>query len=421
MINQVTNNSDRNLFAPLRSNGVYYAISKPFTPLQKFEEKQEEEKQVHKRGYGIAKIVLLAGFGVLLLMKGLPKSFRAKAGEFFKSIEKKASKLKKTEHQLSGMQKFYLGVLNKTKPFTKFLNTALNFAPLKDILLKRATDKSPFMAKICDKITDVFERIAVKTSTRAYRRTTAKFEKLYEQFAHANVSIPKEKLTQIETRIAEFKVSYGEDFGANTATKRLLEIKEKLNGLPEDLWRRTFGNPKGFVKARESYTTFITEELASKPKADLLKEVTSLVADKRTKIEDIMKIYQGLLSPEEYAKLKKIADKSLKSLDKSSHKETDKLFDKLRDLKVGSAPTDFLSIITALGAVGWGLTKAENKDERISAGLKYGIPAFGSVAIALLCTVSLVSAGPSLLIGLFSGVLINKLGTFVDDKRKQNQ
>lgn len=136
-------------------------------------------------------------------------------------------------------------------------------------------------------------------------------------------------------------------------------------------------------------------------------------------IQEIMDIYKKYLPKEDYEKLKKSVTRTLKSLNHSTDLESDKLFDKLRDLKLGAGPHDVLAFISSLGVMGWFLGRAENKDQRISVALKYGIPAVGAVAISTLCTVGLVASGPSLIIGTLSGLVINKIGAGIDDMRKK--
>ena len=121
----------------------------------------------------------------------------------------------------------------------------------------------------------------------------------------------------------------------------------------------------------------------------------------------------------EYLKLKKQVQNAVKSLDHSIDTETNKYFDKARDLKLGAAPTDVISILGTVGAVGWFLGKSKDKDEKISASLKYGIPAVGAIATSLYCTARLISGGKALLFGLLSGWAINKVGVFTDQVRKQ--
>ena len=109
----------------------------------------------------------------------------------------------------------------------------------------------------------------------------------------------------------------------------------------------------------------------------------------------------------------------LKSLDNSIKTETTNYVDKARDLKLGSAPTDIISILGTVGTVGWFLGKSKDKDDRISSSLKYGIPAIGAIATSLLCTAKLVAGGKSIAIGLVSGWAMSKLGTIIDNTRKK--
>ena len=62
--------------------------------------------------------------------------------------------------------------------------------------------------------------------------------------------------------------------------------------------------------------------------------------------------------------------------------------------------------------------KSKDKDERISASLKYGIPAVGAIATSLYSTAKLVSGGKSLALGLISGWVMNIIGNYVDKTRK---
>ena len=91
-----------------------------------------------------------------------------------------------------------------------------------------------------------------------------------------------------------------------------------------------------------------------------------------------------------------------------------------RDLKMGSAPTDILSILAAIGAIGVGLSKSENKDQQYSVLLKAGIPAVGAIATSLYFSASLVSGGRAMLYGGISGLLISKAGTMLDEYRKKH-
>lgn len=194
---------------------------------------------------------------------------------------------------------------------------------------------------------------------------------------------------------------------SGTEPKELLfdgKISKNLQGLKE------------YMLTSNKYDKRITELYTSNID-DICK---TLDKNKRGEIQEILQLLKSNISPADYQKVKQVAKKASKSLNKSVDMEADKLFDKVRDLIIGSAPMDVLGLISSLGVVGWGLLKADNNDERISATLKYGIPAVGGVATTLYCTLGLVSAGPSLIIGLISGALINKLGIEADHMRKKH-
>lgn len=146
----------------------------------------------------------------------------------------------------------------------------------------------------------------------------------------------------------------------------------------------------------------------------------SNILESRTKgpIQEILTRYHNILPEKEYLQLKNCANEAIKSLDKSIDLETDKLFDKIRDIKLGSAPTDFIGILTSLGVVAWGLGKADNKEERVSVTLKYGIPAVGAVVTSIFCAVGMIAGGPSIVLGLLSGLAMHKIGEVVDESIK---
>lgn len=159
---------------------------------------------------------------------------------------------------------------------------------------------------------------------------------------------------------------------------------------------------------------------AAKAISKYVSEVENIISkSSKGELQEILTLYKGILPRSEYLKLKAKVNSAIKSLDKSIDIETIQYFDKARDLKLGSAPTDVLSILGAIGAVGYYLNKAESKDDKYSVSLRYGIPAIGAIATSLYCTARLVSGGKAMLFGLLSGWVMNKAGVVVDDARKK--
>jgi hypothetical protein len=145
---------------------------------------------------------------------------------------------------------------------------------------------------------------------------------------------------------------------------------------------------------------------------------SALQQNQRGEIQQILGTYRQFLPEKEYLKIKQQANSASHSLDSSIDLEADKLFDKVRDLMIGAAPTDVVGVLSSLGIIGWGLSKADDNKQRVSVALKYGIPAIGAVMISLYCTIGLVSGGAALAIGTFSGLIMNKIGAVVDNAIK---
>ncbi len=144
-----------------------------------------------------------------------------------------------------------------------------------------------------------------------------------------------------------------------------------------------------------------------------------LTKSEKGELQELLTIYKALLPRDEYLKLRGVAIKAVKSLDGAINTESNLFFDKLRDLSLGSAPTDVLSIVGSVGGVAAGLTMADDRDERISALLKYGIPIIGSLGTTLVLNIGLVSGIKAMLMGTGSGAIINRIGTAIDNKRKE--
>lgn len=158
---------------------------------------------------------------------------------------------------------------------------------------------------------------------------------------------------------------------------------------------------------------------AVKQVSTYINEVQNVISkNDKGPLQELLTIYKAVLPREDYLKLKKEVNKAIKSLDKSIDLETVQFYDKMRDLVLGSAPTDVLSILFSIGAIGYGLTKADNQDEKISVTLKSGIPVIAAIGTSLYCSAGLVSGSKAMLIGLLSGAVMNKAGVYVDDFRK---
>ena len=206
-----------------------------------------------------------------------------------------------------------------------------------------------------------------------------------------------------------------------------LEDWKKLSGKDETSKRTTLNNEINVLLKKlssninENSSTYGYNKETVKLLESNIKGIGSIMGESgKGALQEIYTIYKKLLPREDYIKLKSSTSRNIKYLDDAISKETNSFFDMMRDLTMGSAPTDILSILGAIGAIGIGLSKAENKDQQNTVLLKAGIPAVGAIATSLYFSASLVSGGKAMMYGALSGLAISKLGSMLDDYRKKH-
>ncbi len=123
-------------------------------------------------------------------------------------------------------------------------------------------------------------------------------------------------------------------------------------------------------------------------------------------VQDILDAYKVLLPKDRYEKVAKEFKSAVKSLDKSTKLESEDFINKSRDLAMGSAPTD---VLTVLGG------KSDNGQERTAITLKYGIPALVGIGVSLYGNARLFAGSKSLLFATLSSFVANRIGTFANN------
>jgi len=139
------------------------------------------------------------------------------------------------------------------------------------------------------------------------------------------------------------------------------------------------------------------------------------------KVQEILNIYKHLLPPQEYKSLEKAYLGGIASLDKSIKFETEDFVNKLRDLSLGSAPTDMLSMISGIAIMAYFLGKSDNKEQRTSIALKYGFPAIAGIAVSLYSNAKLYNGTKGLIIASVSSWILNRIGSEADKYINRNK
>ncbi len=138
--------------------------------------------------------------------------------------------------------------------------------------------------------------------------------------------------------------------------------------------------------------------------------------------EDIMSALKAVLDNETYANTIEPACKNaLKALHKACSMEMNDTMDKLRDINCGSAPTDFLTLITSAGGLLLYLAQAENNDERVSLGLTTGLPLISTVGTNLYGAINQFSGRKSMLFSLGTAFITTRICKKLDKAYKKSR
>lgn len=257
------------------------------------------------------------------------------------------------------------------------------------------------------------EKSSIQKSVKAYRRELSysiadlvkdsddKIINMSRSISYKDI----DKINMLRTLRQDLK-NLAKTSGTNMSEKNLAVLKAKILA--------DMNNFRTSVSASLKNKTI--DEKIGKELLNSIDEIdAALVNFKQGKVEDILEIYKNLLSPEEYAIVENTYKNSVKALDKSINIETEEFISKIRDLTLGGAPTDILTILGALATLGYNLGKSDDNDQRISISLKYGIPAIAGIGVSLYCNAKLYAGTKSLIVGSISSIVLNKIGIWADN------
>ena len=213
--------------------------------------------------------------------------------------------------------------------------------------------------------------------------------------------------------------------------KQKLEIFRKCSGKNEAKIRQNISNEINKTLtdliSNVSKNEYSSDEM--KIITDTVKEITNSVlhANENSKgaLEEIMTILKGLnnckiISDKNFKEYSKMSKKITKRLRKATDLEMGQYFLKQAELKVGSAPTDVMSVLFPIGAGAYAISKADSKEERVSTTLTTCIPLVGTFATFVYGTTKMFSGAKNLMFSLISGAILGLIGDSAD-KHINNQ
>ena len=265
-------------------------------------------------------------------------------------------------------------------------------------------------------------------------------KKLLDKFKHVKTLFNKDNITRFAADNAVYedkmnlrteilkgrnKISYNPNNLFNEANEIILNIAKNLKnkdlselGEIRNLIKDYIKSGTDNIEIKERIFELI-EKFDKQHKGTNVYELKNLINNYRQGlIERILEIQKVLCSKDDYRIIEKTYKGYLKTLDKSIRIESEDFINKLRDLTMGSAPTDVLTMLGSLFVLGYELVKSEDNKQRQSIALKYGFPALSGIAVSLYCNANLFAGSKSLIVGGVSTFLLNRSGKWLDDKLK---
>ncbi len=242
-------------------------------------------------------------------------------------------------------------------------------------------DKTKILNDACDTIGQ-----AIKTEDQASKDMLREIRKLIKKYANASGVTEKEDRNLIIDKL----------------TPKIKELEACL---------------KSSNYSNETKTLF-------KDKFTELLEIVDKKNNKKGTIEEILIKLNALgvktNNPKAFAYAKLLTNQIRNVTNKAFDSEL-KLYDKFAEYSVGSAPTDVVGMLLPVALGGYAVSKGEDKDEKISATLKAGIPIVGGVATTFVAAAKMMTNMQGLLIGAVTGIGLNAIGSKADETYKRYQ
>ena len=404
-------------------------------------------------GLSIAGAVVLTAAGIFFVLKGGPKGISKGFKKLQNHLEYKVQQSKLNNMSDTPLNRFYVYMIGKLDKFQHRSEAINNYTSLKDSAFKKIMYLSKPSRYLHQVTTRLFEKIGRQAVVNAYKESEKSFNLARDMAAGTSMKAFSRKAGEIveingvkKTRIQwlehllkmddDLAKSYEKYFGAEPRSSRYLRIKKSAKELEEH-----FKDLKTFWSA-DLVKSFMAEDAIGAEKTAIQKlvrghrkDISYSLKDFHTDTDKMIIQMTHSISHNDIAKInmlrnirqsiyktvEKFYREGVKNLDKSIKIETDDFISKVRDLALGSAPTDVLTILGGLGTLGYYLGKSKDSDERVSISLKYGFPAIAGLGVSLYGNAKLYAGTKAMALGIGSSIIIGKIGNFLDKKLKEYQ
>lgn len=230
------------------------------------------------------------------------------------------------------------------------------------------------------------------------------------------------------TNLFSSKIKSNDSFSITTIEKikkQLSILKKQGNPQNEKILKDINNSIDDIIKNISSNNIYKNSDLNSMK--NLLEEIRKNILTSGSSngaLDEIASILTGLnkekiISNSCLKGFNKTGNKIALGLKKATELEMGEYFLKQAELKVGSAPTDVLSVLIPVVGGAYSIGKADNKEEKISATLTTCIPLVGTFATFVYGTVKMFSGAKNLVFSLVSGAILSYVGNSADKLYKK--
>ena len=187
------------------------------------------------------------------------------------------------------------------------------------------------------------------------------------------------------------------------------EILSNLAQIKEKVSNYMFTDKKGnIVRYSQEEIAKITEKISN------MEEILTTSSEKGI-LQDLLTLVKPIFSEKEYKSVKAGTNYLNNLLNDATDIEANNMFNKVAESKVGSIVTDMMGL-GLLGYTGVKVTSnGNNKEEKISAALKVGIPLLGTIGTYFYSAAKAFSGITNVAFSLGTGFILNRIGDSINN------
>lgn len=318
---------------------------------------------------------------------------------------------------------------------SNFMNNSANF---KDCYILPILEKIPILRQFANGTSKVYKNTGVKMTQKAYQRAQNLYDNFDKQVKSILDTVKDNKVKQqiielIEKRNAIIqenftpqcvqKITDGKEAGRIVQIEKIMDDVGDGKGICRTVRDQFNKLIKRGVKSKgkdvKGFGNFIAEDLVKNQKENFIAPLKEAKSKINELDKQIIELIEKSGNKENIQNLTKAGSDAANSLNNAIRTEGNDLFDKMRDVKIGSAPTDILGMAGTAGLMGVYLAQAKDKDQKVEVALTTGVPLGLGMLATTFATMKMYTGIKSLAFGAVTTFIANSIGKIINSEYKK--